>query len=124
MRQLSKPEHWGDLPAAIAQSVSDKVQELLAWDLPLSQLAQLWLVEDSDTVQSIEQATGQPLSHDRFGKHVSQSGFAPPWDVLHRHKACLELVYVLSDDGFGLVLWIPLDHPCQELQQLCKRFAT
>ncbi|MBS7351192.1 MAG: hypothetical protein KIG95_13785 [Comamonas sp.] len=124
MRQLTQPEHYNDLSPAIAQSVNAKVQELQAWDLPLGQLAQMWLVEDSDTLQSIEQATGQPLSHDWCGNHLSQSSFAPPWDVLHRHKACWELVYVLSDDGFGWVLWIPIDHPCTELQQLCQRFAT
>jgi len=41
------------------------------------------------------------------GVRLGDPGFTPSWEWLERHPGWIELLFVLSDDGFGHVLLIP-----------------
>ena len=49
-----------------------------------------------------------PLCSRWDGARFGQTGFSPPFELAEEHGAWYELVIVLGDDGFGLVLGLAL----------------
>lgn len=64
-------------------------------DYQLDELACFIVAERGDTVEQIEAQAGMPL--------IS----APAFEWVHDHGGWLEAPTVLSDDGFGIVLFVP-----------------
>lgn len=65
-------------------------------DYELSALAVFVIVPVGDTLEQVESAFGRPL--------VSDSHFILQPELIERHGVWLEATFILSDDGYGLVL--------------------
>lgn len=65
-------------------------------DCDLGDLAVFVIVQAGDTPEQAESAIGRPL--------VRDSHFTLLPELIERHGAWLEATFLLSDDGFGLVL--------------------
>ena len=65
-------------------------------DYELSELAIFLIVQAGDTLEQAEAAFGGPL--------VNDSNFVLRPEVIDRHGGWIEMTFILSDDGFGLVL--------------------
>jgi hypothetical protein len=75
---------------------------LADYDLPLSDLAEFVIAQPGDTLAELETATAMPLvDHDK-----GQPTFALGPERVEQHAECLEVVFILSDDGFGVVLLV------------------
>ena len=89
----------------------------------LSELINFIVFEACDTVAYLDAALGFPIMANRFdGCRYGEPGFSPSWEVIEEHINWFELVYVLSDDGFGVVVFVP-KHADPELLQMLQQYA-
>jgi hypothetical protein len=86
------------------------------------------VAEPGDSVQALEKETGCPIlscwcTDDRFG----DPGFSPSFEFLEEHQrpACYEMVFILSDGGFGIDLFVPkLPGIDSQLLRFCQTYAV
>ena len=83
------------------------------------------LAEPGDTVDALEAETGCPIVSGYLdGLRYGEPGFAHSFECLEEHPFCFEMVFVLDDGGFGVVLLIPkLPGMDAELLRLCGEYA-
>ena len=73
----------------------------------------------SDTVIELEAALGFSVRINRFtGCHYGDAEYLPSWEVIEEHNFWYEVVYVLSDDGFGIVIFVPKDADAELIEML------
>lgn len=63
--------------------------------LDLADLVHVIVAQRGDTLAAVEAEAGVPLAED------------PPFEWVQRHGRWLEAVVILSDDGFGVALFVP-----------------
>jgi hypothetical protein len=95
------------------------VQRLADYELPLEDLACFYVCEPTDT----DFPGWSPLV-DRNGVNFGQAGFSRDWEYLQKHNGHWEIVFILSDDGFGHVVLVN-DDPAvtSPLLELCRQYA-
>lgn len=94
-------------------------------DFSFDELAEFWLVEPSDTVESLEAATQLPITLDWFSDvRYPDPDFSPSLEVLEAHPTCFELVFVTNDSGYGIVLWIAKAAADPVLLAMCAEYTT
>ena len=71
------------------------IEDLADYDRELEEMVQVVVVDPGDALSTIDAALGFALL-DR------------PLDVIEAHSGWFELTYVLSDDGFGIVVYVPV----------------
>ena len=91
-------------------------------------------------LQRIESMSGdEPYDADLYGYFLiieggdtldavaAQLGFDPLTkapEILEEYPHCYDLVFIISDDGFGIELFIPKSCGIAELLSMCKRHAA
>ncbi|QDK33998.1 hypothetical protein [Sphingomonas sp. IC081] len=68
----------------------------------LEDLAMFAIAMPGDTLDSINEEFGRSLID-------SNGTFIQPPEIIQRHTDWFEIAFILSDDGFGLVLFVPID---------------
>ncbi|WP_350601464.1 hypothetical protein [Pseudomonas sp. 65/3-MNA-CIBAN-0223] len=92
-------------------------------DYSLDQLVRFVVFEECDTVADLDAALGFPIMANRFdGCRYGEPGFNPSWESVEEHINWFELVYVLSDDGFGVVVFVP-KHADPELLHMLQQYS-
>lgn len=126
MRRLHTPDDLdGIADLALRQIIGQRFTELAAYDdFAFDDLAEFWLVEDGDTVESLEAATQLPITHGwccdaRYG----DDDFTPAWEVLEAHAGGYEMVFATGAD-YGVVVWIPATATDETLRAMCRDYAT
>lgn len=85
----------------------------------VSELVRFIVFEHGDAVTDLDAALGFPIMTNRFdGTHFGGPDFSPSWEVAEEYSHWYELVFVLSDDGFGVVVFIPKNTQPQLLKML------
>lgn len=87
-------------------------------------LLAVMVIEVGDTPADLEGALGFDVLHNRWnGLAYGQEYFTPSWDALEEHGDWFELTFILSDEGEGVVVFIPrgLTGP---LNDLCQTYAA
>ena len=109
------------LLALIRRRIADTVEFVDTFD----ELVFFVVVEPRDAVAAVSDALGFPVMANRFdGISFGEPGFTPSWDVLEEHAGCYELVYVLSDDGQGVTVFVTkAEGVSPELLSMCRQFA-
>ncbi len=84
------------------------------------------LVEPGDSITEIEAATGCQLMHDLFNdSRYGNEAFMPSFEWLVEHPGFYEVVFIFSDDGFGVDLLIPKASGIDaELLSMCAKYAV
>lgn len=96
------------LARALDSPINPKLKQLLAvrrdqlftdtgCDYELAELVQFVVAEPNDTIAGVETATGFPLFTE------------PAFEWVQDHGGWFEGIVILSDDGFGIALFVP-DH--------------
>lgn len=92
---------------------------------PLTELAEFWLVETDDSIETLEQATGLPIAHGWNSKaRYGNAEFVPAWELLDEHPTCYEMTYITNDSGYGVVFWILKGVSNAALLKMCADYAT
>lgn len=83
------------------------------------------VVEPDDSIDSLESETSCPILHNTFdGSRYGEADFTPCFEALEEHSHCFEMLFILSDSGFGIALFIP-KHPGidADLLAMCAEYA-
>lgn len=85
------------------------------------------IAEPGDDVKALEEMTGCPIFTDWFGdSHYPDDGaaFALPCEYLDDMLLCYEMVYIINDGGFAVLLFIPkLTGIDPQLLSLCREHS-
>lgn len=111
--------------AELRNLLSSRIESLadLLDEFPLSDLMHVMVMETGDTSESLEAALSLPIFTNGLGLDVSNPAFVPGWEVCESHAQWYEITFVLSCDGFGLVVYVPKTCTDATLLDLCERFA-
>lgn len=91
---------------------------ILGDDLPFANMAHFVIVEPGDTIDDIEAVIRWPVRPD------IDTGI-PSWEWVMDHGFCYETVFVLSDDGYAVVLFVQVTEGVDaELMGMLRAFCT
>jgi len=66
------------------------------------------IAEPGDDVKALEEETGCPIFSDWFGgSHYPDADFTPSFEYLDDTPLCYEMVFILNDGGFAVLLFVP-----------------
>jgi len=83
------------------------------------------VVEEGDSLEALDRQLGFPILSNRFdGRCFEEAGFTPSFEILEEHVGCYEMVFVLSDDGYGVEVFIPKTVAIPVLIAMCRRYAV
>ena len=84
------------------------------------------VVEPGDSVAALEEECSCPILHNFFDEtRFGEPGYAPSFEHLEDHGQCYEMVFILSDDGSGVSIFIPKTAGIDpELLSLCAAYAV
>lgn len=92
--------------------IHDQLEVLTDFDdVPLGELAHFFILEPEDPIGVVELAVGRNLNRISVESCVS-------------HCEWFELIIIISDDGFGYVIFIPKDIKDQALMVFCTMHAA
>lgn len=127
MRRLHTPDDLASIAdMSLSGVILQRFTELTAYDdYTFDELAEFWLIEPGDTVESLEAATKAPIAKGWFSDaRYPDPDFSPAWEVLEAHATCYEMVFITNDAGYGIVLWIPQYGTDATLLAMCQHYAT
>lgn len=110
------------IQALLVQRFKDISIDGYSWD----ELGFFVVVQPGDSVAKVEQESGAWITTAIFGDaRYGDPDFSPCFDVLERHDGhCYELVEIMNDSGFGVVVIIPeVDGMDDELIRFCQEYA-
>jgi len=124
--------------AAIAQAVAnppdpqlghllqDRATQLAEYGTDIGELACFIVVEPGDALPDVEAALGLPITASLIdGVAYGEDGFMPSWEWIADHGGWFEAVWVLSDDGYGHVLFVQDQEGVDpQLLSLCREQAS
>jgi hypothetical protein len=88
-------------------------------------LGSLVVLQDGDSLNDLQPLLGfSPLENRYTGAQFGDAEYSPSFELIEEHPGCFEIVFVLSDDGAGLLVFVPkaarLD---PKLLALCEHYA-
>jgi hypothetical protein len=126
MRVIRAPEEARELGIEEVRSLVDQRITTLSEDEPYDPDVHGYFIvlEPEDSTAAANQQLGFSMLCNRMdGVRFGEPGFAPSFELVEEHSRYYEMVFVLSDDGHGVVIFVPKDHVDPELLALCKRYA-
>ncbi len=98
-----------DIDAELRQLLVKRVEQLNPYGADdIGELVHFLIVEPGDSIGAIEAELGfSPLVNFVDGSRYGDPDFTPSWEWIEQHGAWFEVVFVLSDNGFGCVLLVP-----------------
>ena len=109
--------------AAIKALVIRRFDELRSPDYEWAELGYFVVVEPHDTITELETAHRIAITTGYCCTvNYGQPGFIPSFELIEEHESSYELVFILSDSGFGVTLFVP-KLPVTELVRFCRKFA-
>lgn len=122
-------------PAAV-DAITDPELRILLWqrftalsqDVPYDPdvCGYFIVVEDGDMLEVLDKQLGFSVLRNRFdGKSYGEEGFTGCWEILEEHVSWYEFVFVLSDDGYGVLVFVPMSGALDlELLAMCRQYAV
>jgi hypothetical protein len=96
------------LARALDQPLPPGLAQLLRARAELIDLTTLVVVEAGDTIDAIEAAAGVPVATNIVdGSRWADPDFEPSFEWAEDHGGVFELLFVLTDDGGGVALFVP-----------------
>lgn len=110
----------------LAGLINARVDELAEYTDEIGELATFIVIQADDAIEAIDAALGFGILSNRFDRiPFGAPGFTPSWEGLAEHADWFELTHVLSDDGFGIVVYVPKAAAISpELLEMWSRHAT
>ena len=94
-------------------------------DFDLADLFNVIVIEAGDTAEALEEAIPHNFLTDWADRDWFDPSFTPPWEVCEIHPRWFEITFILCDDGFGVVVYVPRQ-TCTDtvLLNLCERYGV
>ncbi|MHA6723807.1 hypothetical protein [Sphingomonas sp. RS2018] len=99
----------GPLDPTLRQLLEQRRSQLLEYEpADLGDLIHIVVAYPGDTIETVEAAAGVMFATNAInGKRFGDPGFVALFEFVERHGRWLEAVIILSDDGFGVALFVP-----------------
>lgn len=82
------------------------------------------VIEAHDFTDAVDQHLGFSLTCNRWdGSHFGEPTFTPSFELVEEHPSCYEVVFVLSDSGYGVTVFVPKEHVDPDLLAMCHAHA-
>ena len=82
------------------------------------------IVQCGDTLAMLDAQIGFSILTNRWsGIRFDQPGYTPAFEILEEHAGYYEMVFIISDDGCGIEVFIPKAIDIPELLALCQSYA-
>ena len=106
--------------------VQQRLNILVEEDIDAWELGYFLVIEFTDTIQAIKAQVGFDIICNRCtGIRYDQAGFTPSFEFIEEFSACYEMVFVLSDDGYGVEVFIPKDDGIDpDLIAMCQQYVV
>ena len=113
--------------AEVRTLIDQRVEGLSEYvDTEFSELVYFVIVQSGDRIEDVNAALGFALMSNRFdGIPYGEPAFTPSWEVLEEHTGSYEMVFVLSDDGAGVIVFVmKAEGVPAELRDMCAAYAA
>jgi hypothetical protein len=110
----------------IRELVQQRINDLGGEAFDADSLGYFLVVEAGDTIEAIHAQVGFNILKNRFtGIRFDATGFTPSFEFVQEFTdCCYDMVFVLSDDGFGVELFIPKGEGTNpDLLAMCRMYA-
>lgn len=113
------------LDLAIGALVRQRINDLGCEEFDSAELGYFLVVEIGDTLEALETQLGFSILANRFtGIRYDQADFTPSFEFIEEFAACYDMVFVLSDDGYGVEVFVPkAEGVPPDLLVMCRTFA-
>ena len=86
---------------------------------------EMGVVEPGDTLATLERDSGVPIATNPFDdSRFPDPDFVPVCEYLEEHAGCFEMMFLFSDDGAGVNIFVPKLGADAEILALCARFSA
>ena len=111
---------------AIRQLVQKRIKDLGGEAFDTTALGYLLVIQPGDTLDAIDTQLGFSILANRFTKiRFDQPGFSPSFEFVEEFPACYDMVFVVSDDGHGVEVFVPKAEGIPpDLRIMCRVHAT
>lgn len=105
--------------------VWQRINDLGGEAFDAAELGYFLVVESGDALEAIKAQIGFDILCNRWtGIRYDQSGFIPSFEFIEEFSFCYDMVFIISDDGFGIEMFVPKSSGvAPELLALCQQFA-
>jgi hypothetical protein len=124
VRDLSAIHQIGNIE--IRELVTQRMDDLGGDTFDANALGYFLVVESGDTLEALSAQMGFDILCNRFtGIRYDQTGFMPSFEFVEEFTTCYDMVFVLSDDGYGVeVLVQKANGVPPDLLAMCQRYAV
>ena len=124
VRDLSARHQIGNIE--IRELVTQRMDDLGGDAFDANALGYFLVVEPGDTLEALSAQVGFDILSNRFtGIRYDQTGFMPSFEFVEEFTACFDMVLVLSDDGFGVEVFVQKANGVPpDLLAMCQRNAV
>ena len=126
MRVIRDANEANSLPPDLQALVHQRIA-LLSEDEPYDPAVHGYfiVVDEGDELPALDKQLGFPILSNRFdGCMFGEEGFTPCHEVLEEHASYYEMVFVLSDDGYGVEVFIPKSPAIDpRLTAMCQHYV-
>lgn len=115
------------LNITLKELLTKRRDQLLEYDgFDLGELAHFIVAQAGDQIEAVEAEAGIPIVTNIVdGCRFGDPDYCPSWEWIDDHGAYWEAPYVLSDSGFGIVLFVENSVGTDPiLLALCRAYAT
>ena len=111
---------------AVRKIVRERIYVLGGDAFNAAELGYFLVVESGDTIEAITAQLGFDILCNRFtGTRYDQTGFTPSFEFVEEFPACYDMVFILSDDGYGVEVFVQKASGVSlELLVMCQRYAV
>jgi hypothetical protein len=111
---------------AIKELVLARINDLGGFAFDADELGYFLVVESSDTLEAWSAQLGFDLLRNRFtGIRYDQADFTPSFEFIEEFPSCFDIVFVLSDDGMGVELFVPKEAGIDpDLIGMCRMYSN
>jgi hypothetical protein len=110
---------------SIRQLVQQRINDLGGEAFDSTALGYFLVIQPGDTLDAINTHLGFSILANRFTKiRFDQPGFSPSFEFVEEFPACYDMVFVLSDDGFGIEVFVEKSEAVPpDLRIMCRVHA-
>lgn len=111
---------------AIRQLVEQRINDLGGEAFDTNALGYFLVIEPGDTLEEIDTQLSFSILANRFdGIRYDQPGFTPSFEFVEEFPACYDMVFVVSDDGYGIEVFVEkAEGVSPDLRIMCRVYAV